>query len=543
MPTIDTQRRLRIAYAIVALLLAIVSTHWIFVNARELGLTQYLRDVNCDDSFYYLKIGKNLASGHFSTFDGQSRTNGHHPLWTVVLAGVHEVASDPLQALRIAKCTEFLLLAFSALSILATAYRARSFPLLWCWTLFHFFSELNLYLGLEAALQLALLSAVLLTLAFYRERDDQQSKRIVTLAYVLSLALIPWVRLETIVFAICVACVELPETFRVKRFAATLPLLAVLISTAAYFSLNRLLFDSFVPVSGELKNLYSNLLWSTQGGRPGLLTRIKDQLAIGHVAQGFLWCAAGVSAVALTWSRRRALCAADKALDAVVLGLVAAHVARVIYSVMLVHPRYAQYGWYYAPALMLKALAVPLFAHRLLVVLGTRVGRPVNWALSLGVAAILALMAKPSSPYRLRAAWLGSTEFEWERVSHLGVEWTNANLPDGAVIGSEDAGVIGYFSRHTVVNLDGLVNSTAFARALEAGLHREALNGAHVTHIANVMVRGRDCYAFAKMGDSRPLLGRLTLLHEGPTTSDNRLVFRVCAYQPQERTSLIGAGR
>ena len=44
----------------------------------------------------------------------------------------------------------------------------------------------------------------------------------------------------------------------------------------------------------------------------------------------------------------------------------------------------------------------------------------------------------------------------------------NRGLPEGSVIGSWDAGVISYFSRFPVVNLDGLVNSYDYRRA--AGL-------------------------------------------------------------------------
>jgi hypothetical protein len=82
-----------------------------------------------------------------------------------------------------------------------------------------------------------------------------------------------------------------------------------------------------------------------------------------------------------------------------------------------------------------------------------------------------------------------------------------------------------------VINLDGLVNSTAFARELESGRHREALKTAKVTHIANVMVREKGCYTFAKTRDARSWSDELKLLHEGPGTSDGRLTFRVCEYR------------
>ena len=41
----------------------------------------------------------------------------------------------------------------------------------------------------------------------------------------------------------------------------------------------------------------------------------------------------------------------------------------------------------------------------------------------------------------------------------------NRVLPEGSIVGAWDAGVIGYFSRFPVVNLDGLVNSWDYLRA------------------------------------------------------------------------------
>ena len=53
---------------------------------------------------------------------------------------------------------------------------------------------------------------------------------------------------------------------------------------------------------------------------------------------------------------------------------------------------------------------------------------------------------------------------EWEISSYAGTLILSHLLPEGSVVGSSDAGVIGYFSRHPVVNLEGLVNSYDFFR-------------------------------------------------------------------------------
>src|SRR3989344_1607797 len=38
-----------------------------------------------DDAFYYFQIGRNIAGGAGSTFDGMNATNGYHPLCMLVV--------------------------------------------------------------------------------------------------------------------------------------------------------------------------------------------------------------------------------------------------------------------------------------------------------------------------------------------------------------------------------------------------------------------------------------------------------------------------
>ena len=55
---------------------------------------------------------------------------------------------------------------------------------------------------------------------------------------------------------------------------------------------------------------------------------------------------------------------------------------------------------------------------------------------------------------------------EWDLTSYAGVQVMNRLLPEGSIVGSWDAGVVGYFSAVPVVNLDGLMNTYEHLRAL-----------------------------------------------------------------------------
>ena len=102
------------------------------------------------------------------------------------------------------------------------------------------------------------------------------------------------------------------------------------------------------------------------------------------------------------------------------------------------------------------------------------------------VAAIVA------APFVIGGLWqLGAFTDPEIRSMQLGdreaAEWIAANLPEDAVVGSFDAGVIGYFAERPVVNLDGLVNSFEWYDARQEGTEATAafLRDDGVTHIAN----------------------------------------------------------
>lgn len=44
--------------------------------------------------------------------------------------------------------------------------------------------------------------------------------------------------------------------------------------------------------------------------------------------------------------------------------------------------------------------------------------------------------------------------------------WLSANLPEGTRVGAYNAGILGYYCGHPVINLDGVVNNVAFRRGL-----------------------------------------------------------------------------
>ncbi len=57
-----------------------VSIVWLILPVK------YLIHFTSDDTYFYLKVANNLATGKGSSFDGINLTNGYHPLWLLILS-------------------------------------------------------------------------------------------------------------------------------------------------------------------------------------------------------------------------------------------------------------------------------------------------------------------------------------------------------------------------------------------------------------------------------------------------------------------------
>jgi hypothetical protein len=125
-----------------------------------------------------------------------------------------------------------------------------------------------------------------------------------------------------------------------------------------------------------------------------------------------------------------------------------------------------QWLWYYGPVLIymmgLYVLAMADMVESALLELPP-LGSPYR-ALAM-VTGVLVLPMAIYLGYEVRDILdprAGSTQLADKSAG----EWISQHLPDDVVMGSWDAGVIGYYAQRRVINLDGLVNSHAYYHAL-----------------------------------------------------------------------------
>ena len=450
-----------------------------------------------DDAFYYFQIARNLAEGKFSTFDGGiTRTNGYHPLWLLLVTPFHWVF-DREAALFAIKAFEIILVA-GGVALVAAAARLGRMP----WVLMFAALPTLYYIpfmiaGMEAAAALFMLGLFILTACLFARSPARWQWPLAAVAFAL-----PWVRLEYIAIslattaALCLVewswqerapSASLGERARSARSVkAVVPFLAAGAGILVYFAYNRLVFGGIVPVSGATKAAQSQRLWEKEGGY-SLAQNVQDTLQI-FVFDHELLVALEVCAHLLLvwWFARRSRSRQDWLLLAFlvgVFGLAAGHLAKFAQTVLTIHPSLGPWPWYFVPAYLMTVLIVPVRCYVAIYFIRRFIGSKSQHAtniLSLGIvlagAAFLFIKADFTEPFQRFEAisvstrtddkWIEAVSYnEWTEAVYGGTQLMNRVLPEGSVVGAWDAGVIGYFSRFPVVNLDGLVNSYDYFHA------------------------------------------------------------------------------
>ena len=510
----------------------------VYMLAR-FDLVNLIRDVNGDDAFYYFQIARNLAEGKFSTFDGGiTQTNGYHPLWMLLITPFYWVF-DKEAALFAIKAFEIMLIA-GGVALVAAAARLARLPYILLFaalpTLYQRRALHALIAGMEAAAGLFMLGLFMLTACLFARSPARWKWPLAAVAFAL-----PYVRLEYIAISLAVTAalcliewsrrespspqpspvegegeglgtpearggrflLPLGEKARMRGLArsvlamnAVAPLLGAVGGILVYFAYNGIVFGGIVPVSGATKQMWSQRVWEHEGGY-SFAQNFRDVLQI-PVFDYELLVALEVCAyvVLVWWFARRSRGWTDRLLLAFlvgVFGLAVGHLAKFAQTVLTVHPRWGSDGWYFVPAYLLMTLIIPVRCYVAIHFIRRFIGPRSPWAasiLSVDIvvvgAAFLFTKADFTGPFQFVDRLGESTHSDRMDTSYMGVQVMDRVLPKDSVVGSWDAGVIGYFSRFPVVNLDGLVNSYGYLRAQREGTEATFYQRYGITYFANV---------------------------------------------------------
>ena len=544
-------------------------------------LINLIRDLSTDDAFYYFRIARNLADGKFSTFDGGiTRTNGYHPLWLFLITPFYWVF-DKEAALFAIKAFEIMLVAGGVALVTAAARLARMPWVLMFAALPMLYQQRALLLGMEAAAALFMLSLFILTACLFARSPARWKWPLAAVAFAL-----PWVRLEYVAISLAATAalcliewswressspspvegeegLGTPErglACSVLAMHTVAPLLGAVAGILVYFAYNGIVFGGVTPVSGATKLMWSQRLWEQEGGYR-FVQNFRDVLRIPAFGYELLVALEICAYVVLVWwFTRRSRGRTDRLLLAFlvcVFGLAVGHLAKFAQTVLTVHPYWGSDVWYFVPAYLLKTLIVPVrcyvaihFIRRFLDLKSPQAANLLSTGIVVVGTAFLFTKADFTRPFQFVDRSGESTHRAWGDNSHMGVQVMNRVLPEDSVVGAWDAGVIGYFSRFPVVNLDGLGNSYGYLRAQREGTEVTFYPRYGITHFANIWatLEGTEAHVLPAVRDylvrkrrERPSVGAVLFegppyLHKRPNAPHKRQ-FRLLTPEPPDMSS------
>ena len=419
-----------------------------------------------DDAWYYGEIGRNLATGHGSTFDTINATNGYHPLWQAVCVLPRLVGLDGTGAMR-AQLAVQLGCWIGAVVLLVRQVRRPS-PFLAVVVVLVAGNPFVLRCvasGLESGV-VVLVGALLLSRAAdldVTSADPSGRRRFGAL-----LALAFLARTDAALLTVICAAWVLPDVRRLGVAGArrlTQLVAAPAITAAVYVTANLLAFGRPMQISGDIKRV-----------------DVTPAVALGVLVVGLVAFTVGRSLRRLQpnvrFERVTTFLATTGWYAPFCLSLVG-------YYTLLSSQTWL---WYFAP---LALYGTALLVHGAADLLD---GAAEEGASSLRAVQAILLLPLLGGFLFLGRQFVDPDLRSIQEANRDGGAWISANLPDDAVIASWDAGVLGSFTDQPVVNLDGVVNSGEFAEAMAEGRGGAFLRAEGVTHIANhgALVDGDD---------------------------------------------------
>jgi hypothetical protein len=395
-----------------------------------------------DDSYYFLQTAWNLPRLGFVTFDGINPTNGVQFLWFWVLVVPALVVANKALLLQAAVV---IAAAFNALcqwpiAKIAEHLRRPVAGLLMTAAWFFVTTSGGRFLGLMEVSCHALVFWMWVLMLFRASRDPGRWIRLFAICCVG----IVWARADNAFFAVVgfsYVVVRWLQSARWPEVRSRLSQSVMIAGAGAALLLGGywLMDRSVLPVSALIK--IDRYDWSYRATLHGALSlfRVWPPASVAVVLAAFI---AGCARKAIRPEMRPGH---DSELS---LLLVAVTVHLVYLGGLLPGYRF----WYLTPYLIACVLLGGLVTDAII----ASVGRLRRILVAAVVAPMVFVLVR--SPVLLQ-------ELRIPSIYHSRYEaslWIRENLPTNAVLAARNAGQLGYFTGHQVINLDGLINSNSY---------------------------------------------------------------------------------
>jgi hypothetical protein len=460
------------------------------VIAIGLMPTSALLNLFHDDSFFYMVIARNHATGVGYSFDGLNQTNGFHLLWLWILSAVGSVITlTGEQGIRVVVFLQSLFSIGAALLYVRLLSLARVCTLV---SIAFFFAYVFLCtfadIGQESALfgfLIALLIYRVLSLYFFSQDSESHHQNSNNSTWVQSTSSLSYVFSFLVLSAFSVLA-RLDAFFILGGIAVALWLCGqkkgaiavmagVLIGIFITMSFNYLHFAHAYSISSWLKSGF-DLDKLRQIWIPGLAIRVT--IVLGLLGSALYRYRDALCQSWKSWGNWRLHQKSEWSWLA--MFTLCVFLSYGAYFVVLFVQVSALGSWYFN-----QAMGLALFLYALSTVAKAPKDIISTRAFNLAVMPLVLALLIGASLWILKFGWANSSG----PTKEMG-EWLAANTPTDAVIFQRDgAGAVSYFARRHIINGDGLVNNMPYQVMLRSGKLCQYLQEQKVQYlVTNVFV-------------------------------------------------------
>lgn len=409
-----------------------------------------------DDAFYYFQTAKHIVAGNGSTFDGLHKTNGYHPLWMMFLLPIALVISEPILFTRFVLLVSTLLCSLTAVVLYFTIYRVTLSYRLSALGFALFFLNPVIILesinGLETNLT-NLIFVILIYLIINSERVKGLYIYLGITAGLLFLARTDAIFFIVGAFAVHFLLSPKLNLDNVKKLFVTgaISLILILpwiiwnwinfgeIIQTSGFAVPYIIRENFILNGGTQQSFFLN-------GIKKYIDFLMKDLAryLGYPRTSLILIISIISMIVL---RDRAKNRKEKILFKLLLFLWIAGL-----SLTLIHVALRSYPrpWYFTQIIIVAILTIVLAFHLL------NIKKGAGWLYVL-VLLIISLSSALLIPKMINGAYF----YQPEMLD--AAYWLKENAKDDQISGSFNGGIVAFFSGKRVINLDGVINNSAFA--------------------------------------------------------------------------------
>ena len=407
-----------------------------------------------DDTYYYLQTAWNARNLGFVTFDAINPTNGVQFLWFSILYGLSFLTNDKFAFLAMASTLSIVLTCLpyfiiwrfssdtwqSARSLLAVVM-----ALLWFVICLY---QPNQYLvGLESPLHAFVIWMIVLQYTRVYHQVSQGSVRSSSvLLLIVLLVLNTWTRLDSFGLSasfLVLLLVTVARRVPIGTYAIGAAIIAM--GTVALFGFFELAGGSLLPVSALVKSddldrfsLGSFYHWSL----------VLFPLRIpGANLLNVLGIVAMFGSLGILLRMRTVARDYDEAPLRLIAIALSASV--IIHSIVTFGMFRYYYFWYLSATFVYWTIVPAIFSVEVI--------RRRAWSYrATGVSSVVVGVSL------VCFWWLKATPDNLAATRYEVANWMNANLEEDSIVGSFNAGQLGFFSDRSVVNLDGLINHVTY---------------------------------------------------------------------------------